>query len=176
MSRPALSLVIRAPHPGDVPALTAMSNLPGVRAGTLRLPFTGEDFVRQRILGAPQGTHVVVGEVAGEAVAWGTLMRQAGRRAHVGEVFLAVHDDHWGRGIGGRILRALTDLADLWLGLTRLQLEVAADNARAIRLYEDAGFEVEGRLRADMLREGVLVDSLVMGRLRPAPRRQEGPS
>lgn len=164
-------LLIRAPEPRDVPALTAMTNLPGVRAGTLRLPYTGEEFVRRRLLDVQPGTHVVVGEVAGEAVAWATLIRGGGRRAHLGEVFLAVHDDHWGRGVGGAMLGALVDLADNWLGLLRLQLEVSAENPRARRLYERAGFEVEGRLRGDTLTDGALVDSLVMGRLRPAPRR-----
>ena len=164
-------LTIRAPLPIDVPALTAMTNLPGVRAGTLRLPYTGEDFMRRRALEPGPNAHPVVGVVAGEPVAMGTLMRNGGRRAHSGEVFLFVHDDHWGRGIGRRMLGALTELADGWLGLTRLQLEVNVDNARAIRLYERAGFEVEGTLRADTLREGVLIDSHVMGRLRPAPAR-----
>ena len=164
-------LVLRAPHPGDVAALTAMANLPGVRAGTLRLPHTPDAFMRRRALEPGVGAHPVVGAVGGEAVAMGTLMRGTGRRGHAGEVFVMVHDAFWGRGIGGRLLGALTGLADDWLGLTRLQLEVAVDNARAIRLYERAGFEVEGTLRGDTIREGRLEDSHVMGRLRPAPTR-----
>lgn len=173
MSGQASSLVIRAPEPGDVPALTVLANLPGVRAGTARLPFTGEETMRRRLFEGGPNFHPAVGLVAEEPVAVASLLRGQGRRAHSGEVFLMVHDDHWGRGVGRAMLAAMLDLADGWLGLQRLHLEVYADNARARRLYERAGFEVEGRLRADTLRGGVLVDSLVMGRLRPAPRRQE---
>ena len=164
-------LTIRAPRPEDVPALTALANLPGVRAGTLRLPFTGEEMVRRRLLEPGPGAHVIVGALDAEPVATATLFRGVGRRAHSGEVLLMVHDAHWGRGIGGRMLGALTDLADRWLGLMRLQLEVNVDNDAAIRLYERAGFEIEGTLRADALRDGALIDSHVMGRLRPAPER-----
>ena len=174
-STPQPDLVIRAPEPGDVRALTALANLPGVRAGTLRLPHTGEDLVRRRLLERGPDAHVIVGALGGEPVATATLLRGSGRRAHAGEVFLMVHDAHWGRGIGTRMLGALTELADRWLGLVRLGLEVSVDNARAIRLYERAGFEVEGTLRADVLRDGALIDSHVMGRLRAPPARRAPP-
>ena len=44
------------------------------------------------------------------------------------------------------------------------------DNARAIRLYESNGFEIEGRERQSILRDGVLVDAFTMSRLRAPPR------
>lgn len=64
----------------------------------------------------------------------------------------------------------ILDLADRWLGLVRVELHVNADNDRAVRLYERFGFEKEGRLRANFVREGAYVDSFVMARLRPPPR------
>ena len=168
-------IAIRAPRPEDVAPLTEMANLPGVRAGTPRLPYTGEDVMRRRILEQSPNAHHVVAELRRAPVALGTLLRGAGRRGHSGEVFLTVHDAHRGRGVGTRVLGALTGLADDWLGLLRLQLEVATDNHRAVRLHERAGFEVEGTLRGDAIREGRLEDSHVMGRLRPAPARRVGP-
>jgi putative acetyltransferase len=65
-------------------------------------------------------------------------------------------------------MRAGVDLADNWLNLTRLELEVYTDNEAAIRLYERFGFEVEGTLRQHAFRDGQYVDSHMMGRLRPA--------
>ena len=148
-----------------------MANLPGVRAGTLRLPYTAEEFMRRRALEPGPNAHPIVGAIGRDAVAMGTLLRGTGRRSHAGEVILMVHDDLWGRGIGRRMLGALTGLADDWLGLVRLQLEVSVDNARAVELYERAGFAIEGTLRGDTIRDGRLEDSHVMGRLRPAPTR-----
>jgi putative acetyltransferase len=64
------------------------------------------------------------------------------------------------------LLEALLEIGDRQLGLTRLELEVMADNIGAIRLYEQCGFVVEGRKRDAVMRPGGFVDLLVMGRLR----------
>jgi len=64
------------------------------------------------------------------------------------------------------LLGALIDIADNWIGLERLVLEVYTDNIRAQKLYEKFGFEIEGRLRADSMRNGERVDAYVMARLK----------
>ena len=167
-------LVIRAPEAEDVPALTRLVNLPGVRHGTLRLPFTREEFVRQRVLQADANAHPLVGLRDGRLVAHGALIRRQGRMAHVGEVYVAVDDAEWGKGDGRRMMAALLDLADNWLGLVRVELRVNVDNARAIALYESLGFEHEGTERASVFRDGHYIDTHVMARLRnlPAPGAQ----
>ncbi|WP_172330224.1 GNAT family N-acetyltransferase [Mangrovicoccus sp. HB161399] len=167
----ASRVTIRAPLAADIPALTEAANQPGVRRGTLRLPFTGEEFLRRRLLEPPPGMHNVVAELEGRAIGQGALVLGQGRQRHKGEVFLFVHDASWRRGAGRAILGALLDLADSWYGLTRISLEVMASNAAAIALYRQAGFEEEGRLRADTLCEGRLEDVLAMARLRPPPER-----
>jgi len=58
------------------------------------------------------------------------------------------------------------DLADRWLNLKRLELQVWSDNHRAIALYERFGFEREGLLRADAFRDGAYDDTVAMSRLR----------
>jgi len=61
---------------------------------------------------------------------------------HVSMVF--VTPDHWGMGIGGRLVDAL--LTEAWSrGYDRAQLWTQADNARARRLYEGRGFRRSGR-------------------------------
>jgi len=87
------------------------------------------------------------------------------RRKHAGVIAICVHGDWQGKGVGGALMRAILDLADNWLNLTRLELEVYADNEAAIHLYERFGFEVEGTLRRHAFRDGEYVDSKVMGRL-----------
>ena len=79
---------------------------------------------------------------------------------------MAVHDDFQGRGIGTALVEAAVDLADNWLNLKRLGLSVFTDNAPAIHLYKNFGFEVEGTLRAHVLREGEYVDTYAMARIR----------
>ena len=53
------------------------------------------------------------------------------------------------------------------LNLRRIELEVRADNQRAIELYRAAGFCEEGRLRQRWADHGAYVDVIVMGLLRP---------
>jgi putative acetyltransferase len=77
-----------------------------------------------------------------------------------------VHDDFQGRGVGHRMMQAVLDLADNWLGLTRLELTVYTDNAPAVRLYEGCGFSIEGTHRNFALRNGEFVDAHAMARLR----------
>lgn len=170
MSPPKLT--IRAVAPEDAEAIAALMNQPGVRWGTLRLPFTRVETVRKRLLEDEPGTHRILGVADGAVAANAALHQRTGRQAHVADIGLMVGDDHVRKGYGRAMLGALLTLADDWLGLTRVELEAHADNAAAIALYEAAGFEREGVRRAASLRSGVLVDSVVMGRLRPAPRRQ----
>jgi RimJ/RimL family protein N-acetyltransferase len=56
--------------------------------------------------------------------------------------------------------------AFLELGLQRVTLGVFAYNPRAQRSYEKVGFQLEGRTRQDILREGKRGDTLWMGILR----------
>ena len=51
-------------------------------------------------------------------------------------------------------------------GLTRIELEVFAANARALALYKKFGFVEEGRKRQARCLDGVLEDSLCMALLR----------
>jgi putative acetyltransferase len=47
----------------------------------------------------------------------------------------------------------------------RIYLFVHADNARAIRLYQNFGFVEEGRRRQSILRNGEYIDDLMMALL-----------
>jgi len=163
---------IRAPRPEDVAPLADATNLPGVRLGTLRFPFTPESFMRERLLEPAPHIKPLVATWDATPVGQGNLLLRFGRQRHVGEVFLFVHDDFWGRGIGRALMAALLDLADNWHGLRRVELDVATTNSRAIALYESFGFEIEGTKRGDTITEGRLDDSHFMGRLSAAPERR----
>jgi RimJ/RimL family protein N-acetyltransferase len=52
------------------------------------------------------------------------------------------------------------------LNLNRVQLTVNADNPRAVRAYQKAGFQEEGRAREAFFRDGRWQDMLYMAVLR----------
>lgn len=159
-------VTIRAREPGDWQEIADLMSLPKVRFGTLRLPFTSREFWRRLMESPAEGHTSIVAAFDGRIVGVAGMMQGKGRRSHSAEVFMSVHDDHCGRGIGTALLGALVDAADNWLNIRRLELTVYVDNEPGIRLYKKFGFEIEGTRRADAFRAGKFVDSLMMARLR----------
>jgi UDP-4-amino-4,6-dideoxy-N-acetyl-beta-L-altrosamine N-acetyltransferase len=71
-----------------------------------------------------------------------------------------------GHGFGSEALQLLLKFAFEDLNLHRVQLQVFASNAAALRVYERAGFVREGTLRQAAHIDGQYVDVVVMGILR----------
>ena len=159
-------VVIRPVRMEDAEAIHKVRRLPGVMDGTTSLPSERLADRRRFIEGFGPDDHVLVAEVEGRVVGVAGLHVGRGRRRHVGEIGMMVHDRYRGRGVGRTLLAALLALADDHLGLVRVELEVLSDNARAIRLYERFGFEHEGFKRKALFRQGEHADLLVMGRVR----------
>jgi putative acetyltransferase len=159
---------LRSAEPSDAEAIHAILRCPGVVANTLQLPWRPLEYTRERYTTRQSGDgHALVAVVDQRVVGHlGLDVLQNPRRRDVGTFGMAVHDDFQGRGIGTALLVAMLDLADNWLGLRRIELEVWADNARAVHLYEKFGFEIEGTGRQYARRAGELVDAHFMARLR----------
>jgi L-phenylalanine/L-methionine N-acetyltransferase len=136
-------------------------------AGTLRLPHESRDAIKARLDHVDANRRRLAALVDSRVVGLLSLHRGEGRRIHTGEFGLFVHDDFHGQGVGRRLMAACIDLADNWLGITRIELSVYVDNAPAIALYESCGFEIEGTARNFCLRDGVLIDAYYMARLKP---------
>jgi ribosomal protein S18 acetylase RimI-like enzyme len=106
----------------------------------------------------------LVARIAGEAVGYLALRRPTSlpSNGHVLEICgLAVDAEHQGRGIARSLLAAGMREARR-RGARRLTLKVLATNRGARRLYEGAGFGVEGVLRGEFLLDGRYVDDVLM--------------
>ena len=80
---------------------------------------------------------------------------------HKGGLGITVHDDYQNMGIGSAMLKHLLDIAKM-KKLTKVSLNVDADNDRAIHIYKKAGFEIEGKLRNEKYRNGQYSDEYRM--------------
>src|SRR5688500_18644911 len=144
-----------------------MFRSPKVYEGTLQIPYPSREQWRKRITENESCYNLVA--VSGEHVI-GMLtvdtFPNRPRRRQVGTTGISVTEAGRGKRVGKALRQAGIDLADKWLNLTRLELEVYSDNDAAIRLYEQFGFEREGVLRQHAFRDGRYVDSIMMGRLR----------
>lgn len=74
--------------------------------------------------------------------------------------------DFWSKGYGSDMMRLCQQYVFMELGMERLSLGLLEYNPRALRSYEKCGFQMEGRTRHDIQREGKHYDSLWMGILR----------
>jgi RimJ/RimL family protein N-acetyltransferase len=73
----------------------------------------------------------------------------------------------WDKGYGAETMTLLLRHGFETLNLHRVYLRVYADNVRAVRSYEKAGFTLEGRLREAVYKFGKYEDVLLMSVLRP---------
>ena len=164
-----MSITIRRTEPSDYEAVQHIFTGPKAVWGTLQLPFPSAEQWRKRLAEPPEGLFSLVACVDNNEVV-GQLdlhtFPNRPRRRHVGQIGMAVRDDWQGKGVGTVLMQAAVDLADKWLNLRRLELEVYIDNGPAIRLYEKFGFTIEGTLVDYAFRDGHYVDTYRMARLR----------
>jgi putative acetyltransferase len=162
----AAAILVRRAEARDAEAIAATFASPLAVAGTLQLPFPSTAKWANWIAELAAEDHLLVAQVAGEVV--GNLGLQPAskspRRRHAGTIGMAVRDDWHGRGVGTALLEAGIDLADNWIGYSRLELTAYTDNAAALALYRKFGFEVEGTARRYALRNGEWVDACMMAR------------
>jgi putative acetyltransferase len=75
-----------------------------------------------------------------------------------------VDADYQRQGIGRALMTVALDLADNWLMLKRIELEVFIDNERAVALYRGFGFVVEGTRKYVAARNGEYADDYLTAR------------
>jgi len=162
---------IRHAIPDDYMAVTQLFAGPQAVWGTLQTPFPSQELWRQRLADPEKGLVLLVACEGNDLVGMLGLHTnpEQPRRRHAATLGMTVRDDRQGRGVGTALVKAALELADGWLNLGRLELNVWVDNEPALRLYRKFGFDVEGTLRAYALREGRFVDAFAMSRLRELP-------
>lgn len=162
-------IIIRSLRLTDAHDIHELMHMPNVLWGTSLLPSTTADAWHKIIENWVQDErmHVFVAEIQGKVVGVINLHAGTGRESHVGDIIMAVHDKHQGQGIGKMLMLTVLDLADNWLNLVRLEMDVYTDNERALRLYKNFDFEIEGRKRLDAFRGGSYIDSYILARLHP---------
>ena len=162
-----MEITIRTADPSDAEAMLKCYTAPLAARNTLQIPYRSLESVREQLTKSGAGDHLLVAEIEGEVVGVIGLHTSSRPRVnHKAEVGMMVHDDWQGKGVGAALMRAVIELADKWLNLTRIELTVFTDNESAIALYRKFGFEIEGTLRKYAFRDGEFVDAFAMGRIK----------
>ena len=169
-----MTIEVRRARVDDAAVIARIMGDPAVFPGLMQMPFASEEAQRARLadsLAPGRADVLIVAERGGEVVG-SAGMHPCGtspRRRHAMSIGISVPPEAQGQGVGTALMRALCDYADRWIGILRLELSVYVDNARAIALYRRFGFEIEGRYRGYVLRDGEFIDAFAMARFHPAP-------
>ncbi len=161
---------LRAPEPGDEINIAISENHPdprenlfyafptsiGNQLDKLTREHTNPDTIVLVI--CTRERDQVIGKTAFYRIDW------VGRMA---VYYLAISETaNWQKGYGSEVTRLMIEYAFNTLNLNRIQLHVFKNNKAAIRVYENAGFVIEGTLREAMYHKGGFCDFYVMGLLR----------
>ncbi|MEP7215880.1 MAG: GNAT family protein [Anaerolineaceae bacterium] len=161
---------LRAREPGDEPLLYQWFNDPEVTQHlSLRYPLSHaqeKEFIEsaQRI-GYNSATFGVETVVEGRLIGGVGFERVSpeNRNAILG---IAIGDkSFWNGGYGSDAMRVLCRFGFEMMNLHRIELEVFAENVRAIHVYEKVGFRMEGTRRQAVFKFGRYQDIHVMGLL-----------
>ena len=126
-----------------------------------------KDEVYNRFIEAKEGGHRYA-VLAEDRKLIGTIgFRDINEPARSATVFLGIGvKDYWGKGYGTDALITLCRFLFAQWNFHRLTLDTWDGNTRAIRAYQKAGFQIEGRLRQARFVLGSYHDVIIMGLLR----------
>ena len=116
-------------------------------------PPTWEEFDASRLR-----DHRLVAMASGEVLGWATVSRVSARAVYAGVVedSLYVHPGARGRGVGGRLLRALVESTE-GAGIWTIQAGIFPENVTSLALHHAVGFRTIGiRKRVARMTHGPL--------------------
>lgn len=101
------------------------------------------------------------GKLIGLCGIYGSKFRRLKHKVNLGISILQQYNN---LGLGTQLMKLLGEKAKE-LGVTKMELEVRADNPNAIKVYERTGFVVEGLRKNGFYVDNKYVDLVQMGRL-----------
>ena len=158
---------IRHSLDADIDGICRLYSQQSCYADTLQHPLPSLHTWQKRLAELPDNCYSLVairdGEVVGQI---GMEVFTNPRRKHVANIGMAVHESYRGIGIGSALLEVMISLAQNWLAVRRIELEVYTDNHLAISLYKKHGFVIEGEMREYAFRNGEYIDAFLMANIR----------
>ncbi len=178
MPRPRLEdgeLALRAVQPGDIEAIRQWRNaqMDVLRQSTTITPevqqrYFDEHVWPQKIVSHPEQILLAI-EINGGLIGYGGLVHISWRDHRAEVSFLLAppieFDSSMRSLIFANFLRLLQELAFLDLSLNRLWTETYSNRTVHIHTLENAGFQLEGRLRNHICLKNLYLDSLIHGSL-----------
>lgn len=163
-------VALRAREPEDVPLLFRWFNDPEVTEHlSMRYPVsyrTERDFVESVSEVRYSHAGFAITTLVGGKLIGGCDLVEASPENRSATLGIAIGDkNHWDGGYGTDTMRTLCRFGFEMMNLHRIQLDVYAENVRALHVYEKVGFKLEATKRQAVYKLGRYRDVHVMGLL-----------
>lgn len=135
----------------------------------LPYPYTeqdGKDFISAMQQADKNETFAFAITVDGKAVGSIGVFRQSNIHRQTAEMGYYVGEEYWGRGIATDAVRQVCDHVFENSDIIRIFAEPFAYNAASCRVLEKAGFELEGTLRRNAVKNGRVLDMRMYSRIK----------
>lgn len=125
--------------------ISKIRKMNGVKDNILSTPDEPEEKMKNKIMNITSNDYWFVAEEDRRVIGVAILNRHSNpRKSHVASITIMVNGEYHSKGIGTLLMKELINLSDNIIKLKRLELQVFADNERAINLYRKFGFIEEG--------------------------------
>ena len=150
---------------------TALSNkkiLDNLRDG-LPYPYTeqdGRDFISAMLSANEDETFAFAVTVDEKAIGSIGAFRQGNIHRQTAELGYYIAEEYWGKGIMAEAVKQLCDHVFAHTDIIRIFAEPFARNSASCRVLEKAGFQYEGTLRSNAVKNGNILDMKMYARLK----------
>lgn len=106
--------------------------------------------------------------IANDKEAIGSIGLMLGEDVHryTAEMGYWLAEPFWNKGIMSRVVNRFADFAFEEFDLNRIYAEPYTGNTASVRVLEKAGFVLEGTLRANVFKDGKVLDQLLYAKIR----------
>ena len=135
----------------------------------LPYPYTekdGEEFITAMLAADPDDTFAFAITVGDKAVGSIGVFRQGNIHRQTAEMGYFVAEEYWGKGIMTEAVKQACEYVFANSDIIRIYAEPFAYNSASCRVLEKAGFQLEGVLRQNAVKNGRLLDMKMYARIK----------
>lgn len=167
-----MAVRLRAWTLADAPALAKLINNKKVQDNLrdgLPFPYGEEDakvFLSAMLASDPDQNMAFAIEADGELIGSISATRCANIHFRTAELGYYLGEPYWGRGFATEAVRQICDYIYRNTDIIRIFAEPFAYNTASCRVLEKAGFQLEGLLRSNAVKNGCILDMKMYARIR----------
>jgi len=163
-------LTLRDYLTSDAPRLVELANSQSISrylVYTFPFPYTRADADWWIEFGSKEnGAQTKVIECDGVFVGSVGVIPQNGWHSHTAEIGYWVGEEFWGQGLATRALQQMTEFSLSQPSCQKLFAPVLGPNKASMRVLEKNGYELEGVLKRDVVKNGELFDRFIYAKHR----------